>query len=178
MIMGRISQSEWVNEHYQGSGAEVYTMLQPLQDIHLHSSDIGYNFKAPGRTENIFIFSTIALFVLIIAVSNYINLIMADSANRGREAGIRKVLGADSRSIVLLIIGDFGKFVVPAIAISIPFAIIVIKNWMQNFAYRTEISAWIHLVSIGIALLVSLIAILVRVIRFAISNPADSLRYE
>ena len=97
---------------------------------------------------------------------------------RTKEMGIRKVHGAATKNIVLLMIGDFGKFIIPAVAIAIPLALIIITNWMQNFAYRADISVWIYLTSIGIALAVSLIAILVRVIRFALANPADSLRYE
>ena len=118
------------------------------------------------------------LLALLTSAFGLFGLITFSVLKRTKEMGIRKVLGADSRNIILLMIGDFGKFVIPAIALAIPFAIIMIRNWMQNFAYRVELSGWIYLFSAGIALLIALLAILVRVIHFAYSNPADSLRYE
>lgn len=118
------------------------------------------------------------LLAILTSAFGLFGLITFSVVKRTKEMGIRKVLGADSRNIVMLMIGDFGKFVIPAIALAIPFALLFIKNWMQNFAYRVNIPVWIYLVSIGVALCVALLAILVRVIRFAYSNPADSLRYE
>lgn len=118
------------------------------------------------------------LLALVASAFGLYGLISFSVVKRTKEMGIRKVMGAGSRSIVMLMIGDFGKFVIPAIALAIPFAMIMIKNWMQNFAYRVELSGWIYLVSTGIALLIALLAILVRVIHFANSNPAESLRYE
>jgi len=118
------------------------------------------------------------LLAILTSAFGLFGLITFSVVKRTKEMGIRKVLGADSRNIIMLMIGDFGKFVIPAIALAIPFALLFIKNWMQNFAYRVNIPVWIYLVSIGVALCVALLAILVRVIRFAYSNPADSLRYE
>jgi putative ABC transport system permease protein len=97
---------------------------------------------------------------------------------RTKEMGIRKTHGANAKNIVALMIADYGKFVLPAVAIAIPFAIIMVRNWMQNFAYKTDISVWIYFSSVSLALTVSLFAILIRVIRFALINPAESLRYE
>ena len=118
------------------------------------------------------------ILAILISAMGLFGLISFTVIQRTKEMGIRKVHGAATKNIVLLMIGDFGKFIIPAVAIAIPLALIIITNWMQNFAYRADISVWIYLTSIGIALAVSLIAILVRVIRFALANPADSLRYE
>lgn len=73
--------------------------LQPLPDIHLHS-DNGTELEANGDINYIYIFSVVAVFILLIACVNYMNLTTARSMRRSREVGMRKVLGADKLTLV------------------------------------------------------------------------------
>jgi putative ABC transport system permease protein len=86
-IMGKTFE-ELVNE---GARAELY--LQPLLDIHL-KSDLWVEFEPNGDIKYVYIFSAIALFILILAIVNFMNLATARSADRAKEVGIRKVLGS------------------------------------------------------------------------------------
>lgn len=155
-----------LQEYYEDAAFNYYNVDQQIRS----------KYSVDEQNTKLMLLGT--LLALLASACGLFGLITFSVVKRTKEMGIRKVLGADSRNIVMLMIGDFGKFVIPAIALAIPFAMLMIKNWMQNFAYRVELSGWIYLVSAGIALLIALLAILVRVIRFACSNPADSLRYE
>jgi putative ABC transport system permease protein len=86
-IIGK-SYEELVKE---GARAELY--LQPLLDIHLRS-DLLVEFEPNGDIKYVYIFSAIAIFILILAIVNFMNLATARSADRAKEVGIRKVLGS------------------------------------------------------------------------------------
>ncbi len=155
-----------LEEYYEDAAFNYYHVDEQIRS----------KYSVDEQNAKLMLFGT--LLALLTSAFGLFGLITFSVVKRTKEMGIRKVLGADSRNIILIMIGDFGKFVIPAIALAIPFAVIVIKNWMQNFAYRAELSGWVYLVSTGIALMIALLAILIRVIQFAYSNPADSLRYE
>lgn len=79
--------------------------LQPLERIHLYS-DVTGEWETNGNIKYIFIFSAVALFVLIIACINFVNLSIAKSTLRAREVGIRKVNGSSRRQLVLQFLGE------------------------------------------------------------------------
>jgi putative ABC transport system permease protein len=79
--------------------------LQPVKDIHLHSHLIA-ELEPPGNPFYLYIFSTIAVLILMIASINFINLTTARSANRAKEIGIRKVVGAFRNQLTKQFIGE------------------------------------------------------------------------
>ncbi|XOV91759.1 MAG: ABC transporter permease [Bacteroidota bacterium] len=78
---------------------KAYFELQPLTDIHLHSSDLR-EYDSRGDIKIIQLFASIAIFILLIACVNYINLTTAKSANRAPEIGLRKVIGSQRSSLI------------------------------------------------------------------------------
>lgn len=86
-------------EDYKKSGNTIGLYLQPLTDIHLRSN-FGYDLSPSGDIRYIYIFSAIALFMLLIATINFMNLSTASGFRRSREVGVRKVLGADKQSLI------------------------------------------------------------------------------
>lgn len=99
-------------------------------------------------------------------------------AQRRKEIGIRKVVGASVSSITVLLTKDFLKLVGIAFLIATPIAWWAMGEWLQNYAYRIDLNIWIFIASGGIALLIALATISERTIRAAVANPVKSLRTE
>lgn len=92
---GEQNFKNWLAE---GNRFEIF--LQPIVDIHLHSQGIGAQIEPNGNIAYVTLFSFIGLFILIIAIFNFVNLATARSAKRANEVGVRKVLGS-SRSLLI-----------------------------------------------------------------------------
>lgn len=92
---------ELMKKHW-GADADVQsTVFQPIQDIYLHSTDIEFGAEQEhGRLSYVYIFSSMAVFLLIIAAINYINLTTSKAASRSKEIGIRKVAGAFKTQLI------------------------------------------------------------------------------
>jgi putative ABC transport system permease protein len=86
-------------DEFKSQGGYFKTSLTKLTDLHLHSHRLG-ELYASGNIEYIYIFSVIALFILFIAIINFMNLATARSANRAREVGMRKVMGSLRSSLI------------------------------------------------------------------------------
>ncbi|MCX6555915.1 MAG: ABC transporter permease [Candidatus Aminicenantes bacterium] len=97
---------------------------------------------------------------------------------RTKEIGIRKTLGASVANLALLLTGKFVFWVLLANALAWPLAYWAMKQWLQNFAYRTTIRIDIFLLSTAFALLLTLLTVGLQAARAARQNPVESLRYE
>jgi putative ABC transport system permease protein len=95
-----------------------------------------------------------------------------------KEIGIRKVLGASVSAIVVQLSKEFIKWIMIANAVALPIAYFAMNKWLQNFAYRTNISIWTFIQSIVIALIAALVSVGYQSVKAAAANPVDSLRYE
>ena len=94
-----------INYKYRQHGFVLSLILQPFDEVHLYSGR-DYGLEGEGRLTNLYVFMSIALFILIIACFNFMNLSTARSAKRAKEVGIRKVVGAEKKSIVRQFIGE------------------------------------------------------------------------
>ena len=121
---------------------------------------------------------TFAILAIMIACLGLFGLVTYAAEQRTKEIGIRKVLGANVPIIVTMIIRDFLKLVIIASVISFPIAWWGMNKWLQNFAYRVEISWWIFLIAALFAIVVTLATISFQAIKAAIANPVRSLRSE
>lgn len=97
---------------------------------------------------------------------------------RGKEIGIRKVLGATVGSIVQLLSKDFVKLVVIALVIASPIAWWAMNKWLADFAYRIDIQWWMFAGAGLAAIVIAALTVSAQAIRAAMANPVDSLRDE
>lgn len=122
--------------------------------------------------------SLFAFLAIFISSLGLFGLAAFIAEQRTKEIGIRKVLGASVLSLVNLLSKDFLKLVLLAFLISAPLAWYVSSNWLQGFAYRTEISWWIFAVAGALALLVAILTVSIQAIKAALMNPVKSLKTE
>jgi len=97
---------------------------------------------------------------------------------RRKEIGIRKVIGASLQDIFFMLTKDFTKWVLLANLIAWPVAYYIMNKWLQDFAYRINISWWVFVLAGGVVLLVALATVSLQAIKAATANPVKSLRYE
>jgi putative ABC transport system permease protein len=100
------------------------------------------------------------------------------AGQRTREIGIRKVMGASVTGIVRLLSTDFIRLVGISILIATPIAYFFMHHWLQDFAYRVPIHAWVFVWSALIALIIAMATVSYQTIRAATANPVKSLRTE
>ncbi|HYE55421.1 MAG TPA: ABC transporter permease [Chitinophagaceae bacterium] len=115
---------------------------------------------------------------IFISCLGLLGLVIYTTHQRVKEIGIRKVLGASVAQIVSLLSTDFVKLVLLAFVLAVPLTWLGMYKWLENFAYRTDLSWWIFLLGGGIMLIIAVITLSIQTIRSAMANPADNLRTE
>lgn len=120
-------------------------------------------------------FAVLAVFVACLGLFGLASFI---AEQRTKEIGIRKVLGLSVEGIVRLLSKDFLKLVLIAFVLASPLAWWVMHTWLQDFAYRVDISWWVFALAGVLALLIAMITVSFQAIKAAISNPIKSLRTE
>jgi len=115
---------------------------------------------------------------IVISALGLFGLAAFVAEQRRKEIGIRKVMGATVTQITAMLSKDFIILVAIAIVIASPVAWWSMNKWLQNFAYRINISWWIFLAAGIIAIVISLITIGFQSIKAAMANPVTSLRRE
>jgi putative ABC transport system permease protein len=119
--------------------------------------------------------SILAIFIACIGLFGLSALIMT---KRTKEIGIRKVLGASVPGIILLLSTNFLKWIVISNVIAWPLAWYMMSDWLQSFAYRTEITIYNFIIAAGLAIFIALLTTSYQSIRAAFSNPVKTLKYE
>lgn len=152
--------------------------ITPLKDLHF---DSGWEYDLPkGNLNYIYIFSLLALFILIIASINYINLSLAQSSKRAKEIGVRKTLGAKRKELVVSFIGE--SLLLTIIAAIVGLA--MVELWLGTFNNVTSkalttaaiFSGYNVLVLLSIIVLVGVIASSYPAVVLSSFNPAVVLK--
>ncbi|MGD8777466.1 MAG: ABC transporter permease [Ignavibacteria bacterium] len=150
-----------------------------------HGNPFEYNFldeffdrqyNADIQTAEILgMFTFLSIFISCLGLVGLSSLM---TIHRTKEIGVRKVLGASVQSLLILLSKEFIKWLVIANVIAYPVAYYFMNKWLENFAYRIDISWWVFVLSGGLALLIALTTVGFQAIKASIANPVEALRYE
>lgn len=124
------------------------------------------------------VFNYFSVLVIIIASLGLLGIVAFSAAQRFKEIGIRKVLGAPVTGLVALLTKDFLKLVIVAVLVASPVGWWIMNKWLQDFAYRISIEWWVFIVAAVTALLIALLTVSIQAIKAAVANPVKSLRTE
>jgi putative ABC transport system permease protein len=147
-----------------------------LFDYDFVSQELKQQYLTEERFSKIFLYFSVLS--LLIACLGLYGLISFTIFQKTKEIGVRKVLGASTSRIVAMLSGSFLKLVLLGSVISIPVARYVMNKWLQNFAYRINLTWWLFTVAVLMVLLIALITVSFQSLKVAISNPVKSLRAE
>jgi len=115
---------------------------------------------------------------IVIAALGLFGLATYATEKRIKEIGVRKVFGASVQSIALLLNRDFLKPVLLASLVAWPIAWIILRAWLNHFAFRIELNVWVFLLTALLASLIAFVTVSFRTLKAALNNPVNSLRTE
>jgi putative ABC transport system permease protein len=145
-------------------------------DYSFLDKDFQKNYEAENRLADIV--GDFTVIAILISCLGLFGLATFSAEQRIKEIGVRKVLGASVSSIVTLLSKDFLKLVIVSVIIASPIAWFVMNKWLESFAYRTNISWAVFVITTIAALLIALITISFQAVKAAMANPVESLRSE
>ena len=157
---------------------EIYRSLFPANPFSY--SFLDEQFEQQYREDQRFatLFTGFAGLAILIACLGLFGLASFTAKKQRKEIGIRKVLGAWTANIAMRLSGQFMKLVLLGIVVATPVAYLAAQRWLQRFAYHIELTPWVFLGAGVLALLIALLTVSFQSIRAALTNPADTLRYE
>jgi putative ABC transport system permease protein len=168
--------NEWKSTIAQIQAA--WKQVYPEDDFEYNFLDetIAKFYKKEQDTERLLNWCTgLAIFISCLGL---LGLVMYTTAQRTKEIGVRKVLGAKISQIVSLISKDFMQLILIAFLIAVPLGWLAMKNWLQNFSYRTQMAWWVFIASGLVMFLIALTVLTIQIVRSASINPVKSLRSE
>jgi len=161
----RFIEKEWRNIY--GARPFQYSFLDELFDQQYKNDEQGAK-----------IIGYFTILAIIIACMGLFALSSFMAVRRTKEIGIRKVMGASSQNIILLLAREFIKWVLLSVIIAFPIAWYVMSKWLQGFAYRINLGVDIFILAALTALVIGLATVTWQSLKTAFANPIEALRYE
>lgn len=146
--------------------ANSYFMDESVNNFYKQENQLSLLYK---------IFAGIAIFISCLGLYGLVSFM---AVQRTKEVGIRKVLGASAANIVYLFSKEFTLLIIVAFVIAAPLAWYMMNNWLQNFAYRIQMSVGVFVLAILASIIIALITVGYKSLRAAMANPVKSLRTE
>ena len=156
----------------------VWSERYPNTIIDLRFFDDKLNANYSNEVKHLHLLNILVVLGIFIMILGLLGLIWYTTEQRTKEIGIRKANGAKIYEILAMLNTDFVKWVVIAFIIATPVAYYAMSKWLQNFAYKTELSWWIFALAGVIALGIALLTVSWQSWRAARRNPVEALRYE
>jgi putative ABC transport system permease protein len=157
---------------------EIWKQIYPSDPFEFHFTDQTYKLQMQNDEKLASLFSIYTALSVFLAILGVLGLASNATRKRIKEIGIRKVNGARISDILALLNKDFIKWVAVAFVIASPIAWYAMNRWLENFAYKINLSWWIFVL---VGLLTMVIALLTagwQSWRVATKNPVEALKYE
>ncbi len=157
---------------------QAWKEVYPDDDIEIEFLDqqIAKYYEAEQHISSLLFWATgLSIFISCLGL---LGLIIYITNQRTKEIGIRKVIGASVSQIIALLSKDFVQLVIIAFLIAVPIAWYSSHKWLENFAYRTELSWWVFAAGGTVMLCMAMLVLGLRTLRVATANPVNSLRTE
>ncbi|HSV11471.1 MAG TPA: FtsX-like permease family protein [Hanamia sp.] len=157
---------------------ESFKKIYPDTDLEIHFLDqsIAQYYTAEQNLSKLLRWAT--GLAIVISCLGLFGLVIYTTNQRTKEIGIRKVVGASIPQIITLLSKDFLKLVLLAFIIAIPIVWLAANKWLQNYAFKIDLSVWLFIIGGIIMLLPALVILLLRTYKAASLNPVESLKSE
>jgi putative ABC transport system permease protein len=163
--------------HIVEQAKTVFKDIAPSEPLVLNFLDDTLNAVYQKEERTAKIVGYFAIFAILISSLGIFALASHTAQNRRKEIGVRKVNGAQISQIINLLNTDFVKWVIVALFIAMPLAWYAVSKWLENFAYKTEISWWIFALAGCLALTIALLTVCWKTFRAAWRNPVEAFSY-
>jgi ABC-type antimicrobial peptide transport system permease subunit len=149
---------------------------ESVYDLKFVDETLAERYEQERRDYDLFkAFSLISIFICCIGLWGLIAFVVV---RKTKEIGIRKVLGASVQGIVLLLSKDFIRLILVALLVASPLAWYFMQKWLQDFAYRVDLSWWVFVLAGIFALFIAVATVSFQAIKAAVQNPVKNLRTE
>ncbi len=161
-----------------GKAQALYQRFFPGNPFDYFFLDQFYNRQYENERTFSRIFVVFAGLAIVVACLGLFGLSSFSALKRTKEMGIRKALGADVFSVVILLSKEFMVLVIIGNVISWPIIYFIMNSWLDNFATRIDIEIWVFLLAAAIVITIALLTVSYKTVATAKSNPVKALRYE
>lgn len=168
-----------------GSTPEQISAIEDVFNKHNPGYKLEYDFVSKHEftmmqnTDSIeLVFKLLSFIAIFIAIMGLIGLSQFNNNRRSKEVGIHKVMGAQTGSVIKLLLVEFMKLVIISNLVALPLAYLGLWKLFQYFSYSTELKILVFVLVFVLSVLVALATVLFHALRTAHANPVDSLRYE
>ena len=157
---------------------KTYSQFDKSNPVEFHFLDQNFarQYEAEAKQEKLSL--TFTILAIFIACLGLFGLAAFTAQQRVKEIGIRKVLGATVTSIAFMLSKDFVKLVLIAICIATPIAWYAMNKWLEGFAYRVSVEAWVFVLAAVVAMAIAIVTVSIQAIKAGMANPVKSLKTE
>jgi predicted permease len=157
---------------------DTWNSVMPLYPFEYHFLNEDYETLYRSEKRMGSLVKYFAIIAIVIASMGLFGLVSFMVEKRTKEIGIRKAMGSTSSEIIYILSKDFIKLVLVAITIAIPVSWYLMNKWLQDYAYKTELSWWVFALAAVAAILIAFSTVIFQAFIAANTNPARTLRYE
>jgi putative ABC transport system permease protein len=157
---------------------KIWNAFKEQQPIHMTFLEEDLNELYANETKTAIVFNIFSVLAIFIAALGLLGLASFSAAQRTKEVGIRKAMGASITSVLVVLSREFIWLILAATLAAWPLGYFFMKDWLQNYPSRVSLEPRIFIISTLLAFIIAAVTVLLRVYQAASMNPVKSLRYE